>query len=363
MDGQPKEVVVIPDYEGIPRPMWMTQVVDLHSSAGVHVAQGICYSVSSDVVIGANGPLGDLHVAVQISKTLNHEAILDEWRYSLRAWPIENVYLNGASLRDHEIHAEYDHQLSLQHPHSSRKRLYASTMRNPPVQTGTKAKELLTQQSINGVSSKVCCSKNCIQPFLREKIKAFRERMYRDTTFEFRYHMKLDVHRQVHRNAEGKKVITVEGIDVCLSTWRHIAGVSESTFHRFQGYAAKGESAQPHGNAGTMKPHKHTLQVVAILECALEKEADHMLHCTHTLPFGEKVVSKILPASFKWKDTNPEVNAANTVFGLKGVSVSNISRIKKRKFPEYNTKKPGDNFSRCAKCDRFKTLRRTVIYP
>ena len=38
MDSQPEEVVVIPDCEGIPRPMWMTKVVDLHSSSGVHVA-------------------------------------------------------------------------------------------------------------------------------------------------------------------------------------------------------------------------------------------------------------------------------------------------------------------------------------
>ena len=342
IDGQPKEVevVVIPDCEGIPRPMWITQVVDLHSSSGVHIAQGICYSVSSDVVIGVDGPLGDLHVAVQISKTLNHEAVPDEWRYSLRAWPIENVYLNGASLRDHKLRVEYDcQQASLQLPCSSRKRPYTSVVRNPPVQTGARTKELLMQQSINGVSSKVCCSKNCIQPFPREKIKAFWEHMYQDTTFEFRYHMKLDVHRQVHWNAEGKKVVTLEGIDVCLFAWRHIARVSESTFHRFQGYAAKGESTQPHGNAGTLKPRKHTLQAVATLECALEKEVDHMPHRTHTLPSGEKVVSKVLPASFKWKDTIAGVNTANAVFGLKGVSVSNISSIRKRKFPEYNAKK------------------------
>ena len=274
------------------------------------------------------------------------------------------MYLNGASLRDHELHAEYDRQqASLQLPRSSRKRPYASVVRNPPVQTSARTKELLTQQSINGVSSKVYCSKNYIQPFPREKIKAFRERMYRDTTFEFCYHMKLDVHRQVHWNVEGKKVVTLEGIDVCLSTWRHIAGVSESTFHRFQGYAAKGESAQPHGNAGMLKPWKHTLQVVATLECALEKEADHMPHRTHTLLSGEKVVSKVLFASFKWKDTIAGVNAANAVFGLKGVSVSNISRIRKRKFPKYNAKKPGDNFAQCAKCDRFKTLRRIAILP
>ena len=88
-----------------------------------------------------------------------------------------------------------------------------------------------------------------------------------------------------------------------------------------------------------------------------------MPHRMHTLPSRGKVVSKVLPASFKWKDTIPGVNAANAVFGLKGVSILNISRIRKRKFPEYNAKKPGDNFARCAKCDRFKTLRRTAILP
>ena len=187
--------------------------------------------------------------------------------------------------------------------------------------------------------------------------------MYRDTTFKFRYHVKLDVHQQVHVNVEGKRVVTMEGIDVCLSAWRHITGVSDSTFHRFQGYAAKGESAQPHGNVGSEKPQKHTLQVAATLQCVLEKKADHMPHRAHTLPSGEKVVSKVLPAIFKWKETIPEVNAANAIFGLKEVSVSNISRIRKKKFPEYNTKKPEDNFARCVKCDRFKTLRRTTILP
>ena len=185
--------------------------------------------------------------------------------------------------------------------------------------------------------------------------------MYRDTTFKFQYHIKLDVHRQVHLNVEGKRVVTMEGIDVCLSGWWHIAGVSDSTFHCFQGYAAKGESAQPHGNAGSKKPRKHTLQATATLQCLLEKETDHMSHRAHTLPSREKVVSKVLLATFKWKETISKVNAANVVFGLKEVSVLNISRTRKKKFPEYNTKKPGDNFTRCAKCDRFKTLKRTTI--
>ena len=82
-----------------------------------------------------------------------------------------------------------------------------------------------------------------------------------------------------------------------LSAWRHIARVSESTFHRFQGYAAKGESAQPHGNAGSMKPCKHTLQATATLECALEKEADHMPHRTHTL-FAWRHIARVSESTF-----------------------------------------------------------------
>ena len=105
------------------------------------------------------------------------------------------------------------------------------------------------------------------------------------------------------------------------------------------------------------------MQAAATLQCLLEKEADHMPHQAHTLPSGQKVVSKVLPATFKRKETIPEVNAANAVFGLKEVSVSNINRIRKKKFLEYNTKKPGDNFAHCAQCDRFKTLRRTTILP
>jgi hypothetical protein len=90
--------------------------------------------------------------------------------------------------------------------------------------------------------------------------------------------MKLDVHRQVHRDAQGKRVVRVEGTDVCMAAWRHISGVSESTFHRFQGFAAIGEQAQPHGNLGKLKPQKHTLQATATLKAVLEKQADHMPH-------------------------------------------------------------------------------------
>jgi hypothetical protein len=117
-----------------------------------------------------------------------------------------------------------------------------------------KANKLLSQESINLVSSQVCCKRNCVQPFSRAKIRLLRERMYLQTNFEFKNHLKLDVHRPIHADVEGRRVVTLEGEDVCLAAWRHIMGVPETTFYRYAGYAADGQSAQKHGNSGLLKP-------------------------------------------------------------------------------------------------------------
>lgn len=352
----------IPSCEGIPRRLWAAKFVTLHGVGGFPVAEGLCHSVSYDLVLGCNGPLGDSHVAVQISKSLSLEHVPDEWRYSVRAWLIESVFYNGSSFKDHEL--RYSHNCraaSLANPGRHCSTRYTSTVRNPPRETSVKATGLLTQESINAVSSKLCCSKNCTQPFPREKIRAFRERMYSETSYQFRFHMKLDVHRQIHRNAEGRRVATVDGVDVCMAAWRHIAGVSEATFHRFQGYAAEGLQAQPHGNCRLVKPRTHTSQATATLRCILENSADHMPHRTRLLRTGEKIVSMILPATWKWKNAILEINAGNELFGLPRVSTSCLSRIRRMSFPEYDAKKPGDNFARCSKCDRFHSLRRGAV--
>ena len=61
----------------------MTKVVTVHLDDGVPVAEGICNSINSDLVLDCNGPMGDSHVAVQISKSLYTDHVPDEWRYSL----------------------------------------------------------------------------------------------------------------------------------------------------------------------------------------------------------------------------------------------------------------------------------------
>ena len=86
-----------------------------------------------------------------------------------------------------------------------------------------------------------------------------------------------------------------------------------------------------------------------------------MLHCTRTTKSGEKVVSMILPASFQWKDQIPKLNETNAAFGLREVSSSNLRKIKGSRFPEYDVKRPGDNFARCGTCDKYKELRKVAI--
>ena len=89
--------------EGIPRESWSTRVVILTNEAGEDVARAICRSVDASVVVDTNGrPIGDDHVAVQIAETLKEEEVPSRWMWSMHLWPIGRVFLNGASLYDHD---------------------------------------------------------------------------------------------------------------------------------------------------------------------------------------------------------------------------------------------------------------------
>ena len=66
--------------------------------------------------------------------------------------------------------------------------------------------------------------------------------------------MKTEVHRAVHRDARGRRMVTVEGISVCM----HIFGVPQATFYQYQGYARANWEASEHGNTELAKPRKHT---------------------------------------------------------------------------------------------------------
>ena len=180
--------VDIPECEGLPRRLWNMKCVTFYNDEKILVGEGTCHSVNSNLVLGATGPLGDTHVAVFVAKSHSEEHLPQERVYSLVAWSIQYVHYRGASLQDHEARDNFNRiQAAVSNPPSlTSSRPYASTIRNPPRETSVKIKDLFTQESINAVSSKMCCSQNCVQPFPRAKIRAFRERMYHNTTFKHR---------------------------------------------------------------------------------------------------------------------------------------------------------------------------------
>jgi hypothetical protein len=156
-------------------------------------------------------------------------------------------------------------------------------------------------------------------------------------------------------------MIMLEGVDVCPIAWYTIMGVSRVTYYQWKVNANNGLRAEHHGNAGTVKPRSHTLQATATLRLMLEQTVDHMPHRTTTIETGEKVVSKCLPSSWRWKDSLPEINIVKAQFGLNKVSPSGLSRIRNEPFPKTSPKSQGDSFARCGQCDKFKKLRAACI--
>ena len=146
--------------DGTPRRLWVGKCVVLDRPDGVPVAKGICRNMSSDVVVGSSSPLGDSHVTNQISSSLSMAVVPNKWRYSIRAWPLEFVFYNGASFQDHEVQAQYNYRIAglSTGPALTKSQLYTSIAWNPPHPTTTKSECLLQQQNINFVSTWDCCS-------------------------------------------------------------------------------------------------------------------------------------------------------------------------------------------------------------
>jgi hypothetical protein len=81
--------------------------------------------------------------------------------------------------------------------------------------------------------------------------------MYRQTKFEFKNHLKFDIHRQIYADAEGCRVVTLEGEEVCLAIWRHIMEVPKITSYNYARYIIEERLAQKHGILVYLN-HEHT---------------------------------------------------------------------------------------------------------
>jgi hypothetical protein len=73
---------------GLPRCQWITKSVLLKDNNSEFVVIGVCHSVSSNLVVGSDGPLGLIKVAVQIIDVLVVEERTFDWMFPLFAWNI-----------------------------------------------------------------------------------------------------------------------------------------------------------------------------------------------------------------------------------------------------------------------------------
>jgi hypothetical protein len=59
--------------------------------------------------------------------------------------------------------------------------------------------------------------------------------------------MKLQVHRNTYE-VDRRKVLLLEGHEVCMIAWSIIHSISRADFYRFKGYFIRGMRASHHGN-------------------------------------------------------------------------------------------------------------------
>jgi hypothetical protein len=134
--------------------------------------------------------------------------------------------------------------------------------------------------------------------FPRIKLKAIREEIWLED-FHLRSTKKLDVHRAIHVNGRGCKVITIENINVWWKAWYTIQVVSKADFYKQTAYTKDGRQCRHHGKVGFKKPREATRQATTTLATIIVPLADAMPHKTHTLISDEKIVEKVIPTSTK----------------------------------------------------------------
>ena len=212
---EPPEGVV--QCEGIPRKSWMTKCVALQNDASIVVGKGICHNVDFALIIDSdNQPLGDDHVAVQIAESLSECDVPSDWVFQLRAWHISRVFLNGACLYDQkQMHLLRISSRALRRRSRDGACPYESSRGQRNCDRVVKKEALLTVESIRNVSTMSCYSNNYLQRFPRNKIEALRSEMHITRSVYHQKHRQLDVYKQIRRDADGRNMITLEGMEVC----------------------------------------------------------------------------------------------------------------------------------------------------
>ena len=115
--------------------------------------------------------------------------------------------------------------------------------------------------------------------FLKNKMYAIHEEMCLGN-FRLRSTKEFDVHRTIHVNKAGRKIVTLESIDVCCTAWYTIHDVSKTEFSRQVAYAKECRRFRHHGNVGLKKPMEATIQAISTMVTIVVPLADAMPYKT-----------------------------------------------------------------------------------
>jgi hypothetical protein len=328
--------------------------VVLFNEVGIAVANGICRNSNASDCVDASS-LGPDDVGVCILNSLVPLEILATWRFFLRRWPLRRVFHEEVSLWDQERRHKQTQLALLANSRLCKGLRRYNSNRVPRGDRQRRRDRILADESIRLVFAKDCCEKKYCQFFPRDKIKSLRQEMWL-ADFRMRSAKKLEVHRNVHIDTHGHKVVTLENVEVCCTAWYTIHAVSKADFYRFRKYSSVGRRSRFHGNSGTKKPKEATLQASATLSTIIVPLADAMPHKTRTLSSGEKVVQMVLPTGTKWKNILTDINDVGRIAGCVPISLSKLNVIKNQQFAEYILKRLGDKFARCTTCEKYKGL-------
>ena len=102
---------------------------------------------------------------------------------------------------------------------------------------------LLSVDSIANVSIKSCCSRNYLKPFSHDKIDALKSEMHVEGSVYYRKHRQLDVHKQIHWDANGKEIM-LEDMEVCPKAWTTIMGLYRSSYYQYKANALVGKHTE-----------------------------------------------------------------------------------------------------------------------
>ena len=154
------------------------------------------------------------------------------WRFYLHRWPLRSVLHDGVNLWNHSRRFEEMQQVlfATMRPRKSRHKYDSICMPREPTQR--RRNQTLEDTSIKSVATKDCCAKRCCQLSPHDKIKYLRQKMWLGD-FRMRSAKKLEVHRNMHFDAGGRKVVTLENVEVCCRAWYIIHAVSKADLNRF----------------------------------------------------------------------------------------------------------------------------------